>query len=65
MNEIDITKVKLLPVDHIALKDYDFAVGVEKKNKLLENTIIGIISVGLLVLTYYIIKDESNSDKQK
>ena len=62
---MDLLNLKLLPVDHIALKDYEYVVGVEKKNKLLENTIVGIITVGVLVLTYYIIKDESSRDKQK
>lgn len=61
---MDLLNLKLLPVDHIALKDYEYVVGVEKKNKLLENTIVGIITVGVLVLTYYIIKDESSRDKQ-
>lgn len=61
---MDLLNLKLLPVDHIALKDYEYVVGVEKKNKLLENTIVGIITVGVLVLTYYIIKNESSRDKQ-
>jgi hypothetical protein len=64
MKDMDLLNLKLLPVDHIALKDYEYVVGVEKKNKLLENTIVGIITVGVLVLTYYIIKDESSRDKQ-
>lgn len=64
MKDIDLTNVKLLPVDHIALKDYEFAVGVEKKNKLLEKTILGIIAAGVIVLIYFVIKDESERDKQ-
>ena len=64
MKEIDLTNVKLIPVDHIALKDYEFAVGVEKRNKLLEKSILGIIAAGVLVLIYYVIKDESDRDKQ-
>ena len=34
MKDIDLTNVKLIPVDHIALKDYEFAVGVEKKKQV-------------------------------
>jgi hypothetical protein len=64
MKDIDLTNVKLLPVDHIALKDYEFAVGVEKRNKLLEKTILGIIAAGVIVLIYFVIKDESERDKQ-
>lgn len=63
MKDIDLTNVKLLPVDHIALKDYEFAVGVEKRNKLLEKTIFGIIAAGVIVLIYFVIKDESERDK--
>lgn len=64
MIDIDLNNLKLLPADHIALKDYDFAVGVEKRNKQLEKAILGIITVGVLVLIYYVIKDESNREKQ-
>ena len=64
MKDIDLTNVKLLPVDHIALKDFEFAVGVEKRNKLLEKTILGIIAAGVTVLIYFVIKDESERDKK-
>jgi hypothetical protein len=64
MNEIDLTKVKLLPLDHIALKDYEFAVGVEKKNKMLEKTIFSVIAAGVVILIYFVIKDETDKHKQ-
>lgn len=64
MKDIDLTNVKLLPVDHIALKDFEFAVGLEKRNKLLEKTILGIIASGVIVLIYFVIKDESERDKK-
>lgn len=64
MKDIDLTNVKLLPVDHIALKDFEFAVGLEKRNKLLEKTILGIIAAGVIVLIYFVIKDESERDKK-
>ena len=63
MKEIDLTNVKLIPVDHIALKDYEFAVGLEKRNKLLEKTILGIFTAGVLLIIYFVIKDESDKDK--
>jgi hypothetical protein len=64
MIDIDLTNLKLLPADHIALKDYDFAVGVEKRNKQLEKAILGIITAGVIVLIYYVIKDETNRKEQ-
>ncbi len=64
MIDIDLNNLKLLPADHIALKDYDFAVGVEKRNKQLEKAILGIITAGVLILIYYVIKDETNRKEQ-
>lgn len=64
MIDIDLQNLKILPTDHIALKDYDYAVGVDKKNKILGNAILGIIAVGLTVLTYYIIKDAESRKKK-
>lgn len=64
MKGIDLTNLKLLPADHIALKDYEYAVGVEKRNKQLEKVIFGLITAGVLVLIYYVIRDESNREKQ-
>ncbi len=61
--EIDLTQLKLLPAEHIALKDYDYAVGLEKKNKVLEKAIFGVITAGVLVLIYYVIKDEESRKK--
>jgi hypothetical protein len=63
MMEIDLTQLKLLPAEHIALKDYDYAVGLEKKNKVLEKAIFGVITAGVLVLIYYVIKDEESRKK--
>jgi hypothetical protein len=65
MIDYDLNKIKILPADHIAFKDYDYAVGVEKKNKLLGNAILGIIAIGLTVLTYYIIKDADERNKKQ
>ena len=64
MKELDLSNLKLLPADHIALKDYEFAVGVEKRNKLLEKTILGIITAGVVILIYFVIKDETDKHKQ-
>ncbi len=61
--EIDLTELKLLPAEHLALKDYDYAVGLEKKNKVLEKVIFGVITAGVLVLIYYVIKDEESRKK--
>ena len=61
--DIDLTELKLLPAEHIALKDYDYAVGLEKKNKVLEKAIFGVITAGVLVLIYYVIKDEESRKK--
>lgn len=64
MLDYDLNKIKILPADHIALKDYDYVVGIDKKNKVLEKLILGVIASGVLVLIYYVIKD-ANSRKDK
>ena len=48
----------------IPFKDFDYAVGVEKKNKLLEKAIFGLITAGVLVLIYYVIKDAESRNKK-
>lgn len=63
MIDLDVTDLKLFPNEHINLMDYEYAVGLENKNKTLEKAILGLISAGLIVLIYYIIKDESNKEK--
>jgi hypothetical protein len=63
MIDYDLNKIKILPADHIALKDYDYAVGVDKKNKVLEKLIYAVITAGVITLIYYVIKDESNKKK--
>jgi hypothetical protein len=63
---IDVNKnpLRILLAEHIALKDFDYAVGVEKKNKILEKAIFGLITAGVLVLIYYVIKDAESRDKK-
>jgi len=63
MIDYDLNKIKILPADHIALKDYDYSVGVDKKNKVLEKLIYAVITAGVITLIYYVIKDESNKKK--
>lgn len=63
MIDIDLNNLKILPADHIALKDYDYVVGVDKKNKVLEKLIYAVITAGVITLIYYIFKDESNKKK--
>jgi hypothetical protein len=64
MMDIDLTELKLLPAEHIALKDYDYAVGLEKKNKLLGKAIFGLITAGVITLIYFVIID-ADSRKEK
>ena len=54
-----------MPADHIAFKDYDYVVGVDKKNKVLEKLILGAIATGALVLIYYVIKDAGTRESKK
>ena len=63
MIDIDLNNLKILPTDHIALKDFDYVVGVDKKNKVLEKIIFGVITAGVITLIYYVFKDESNKKK--
>ena len=58
--DIDLTELKLLPADHISLKDYDYTVGLEKKNKLLGKAIFVIITAGLITFIYFVVKDEES-----
>ena len=63
MIDVNRTPLRILSTDHIALKDYDYAVGVDKKNKVLEKLIYAVITAGVIALIYYVIKDESNKKK--
>jgi hypothetical protein len=65
MIDYDLNKIKILPANHIALKDYDYAVGVDKKNKVLEKIVFGLITAGVLVLIYYTIKDDEQRNKKQ
>ncbi|MCA6422648.1 MAG: hypothetical protein IM568_07515 [Flavobacterium sp.] len=56
MIDYDLNNIKILPANHIAFKDYDYVVGVDKKNKVFENVILGVIGAGTLVLIYYVVK---------
>jgi hypothetical protein len=56
MIDYDLNRIKILPANHIAFKDYDYVVGVDKKNKVFENVILGVIGAGTLVLIYYVVK---------
>ena len=64
---IDVNKnpIRILPEGHIAFKDFDYVVSVEKKNKVLEKAIFGIITVGVLVLIIYVIKDAESRNKKE
>lgn len=56
MIDYDLNRIKILPANHIAFKDYDYVVGVDKKNKVFENVILGVIGAGTLLLIYYVVK---------
>jgi hypothetical protein len=64
MIDVNRNPLRILPAEHIAFKDFDYAVGVEKKNKLLEKAIFGFITAGILVLIYYVIKDAESRNKK-
>lgn len=65
MIDYDLNKIKILPADHIALKDYDYAVSVDKKNKVLEKIVFGLITAGVLVIIFYTMKDAEERNKNK
>jgi hypothetical protein len=65
MIDIDLNPVKILPSDHIVLKHYDYAVGVEKKNKVYEKVIYAVIATGVLVLINYVVKTADARDNEK
>jgi len=56
MIDYDLNNIKILPANHIAFKDYDYVVGVDKTNKLIEKAIYAVIATGVVVLIYYVIK---------
>jgi hypothetical protein len=56
MIDYDLNKIKILPANHIAFKDYDYVVGVDKTNKVIEKVIYAVIATGVIVLIYYVIK---------
>ena len=65
MIDYDLNKIKILPADHIALKDYDYVVGVDKKNKVFEKVIFGLITAGVLTLIYFVIKTADTRHNEK
>ena len=65
MIDIDLNNLKILPADHIALKDFDYVVDVDKKNKAFEKVIFALITVGILTLIYYVIKEKDESNKKR
>jgi hypothetical protein len=66
MLDIDANNIKILPADHIALKDYDYAVSVAKQNQMFQKVMYGILVVGILALGYYVSKrTKEDLDKQK
>jgi len=65
MIDIDLNNLKILPTDHIAFKDYDYVVGVEKTNKVIEKIIFVAIATGLGVLIYYVIKTADTRHNEK
>jgi len=64
MVDIDLNQIKLLMPEHIDLKDYDYAVGVDKRNKVLEKLIFAVITAGVITLIYYVIKDANTREKK-
>jgi hypothetical protein len=65
MIDYDLNKIKILPANHIVLKDFDYAVGVDKKNKALEKIVFGLITAGVLMLTYHTIKNAEERNKEQ
>lgn len=64
---IDVNKypIQILPIGHIALKDYDYVVGVDKTNKMIEKVIYAVIATGVVVLIYYVIKTADARHNEK
>ena len=62
MIDVNRNPLRILPAGHIAFKDIDYVVDVEKTNKLLKKSIFGVIAVGVLI--FYVIKDAKSRDKK-
>lgn len=65
MIDYDLNKIKILPANHIAFKDYDYVVGVDKKNKVFEKVIFGLITAGVITLIYFVIKTADTRNNEK
>jgi hypothetical protein len=61
--DLDLTNMRILPSNHIALKNYEHAVAVDNENKQLKSILYGILFTGIVALIIYKIKDEN--DRQK
>lgn len=61
---IDITKVQLNPIPQPIVELQKQNVILQGKNKVLEKLIFAVITVGVITLIYYVIKDESNKKKK-
>ncbi len=65
MIDYDLNNIKILPANHIAFKDYDYVVGVDKTNKVIEKVIYAVIATGVVVLIYYVIKTAEARHNEK
>jgi hypothetical protein len=60
---LDITKVQLNPIPLPIAELQKQNVMLKGKNKVFEKVIFGLITAGVIILIYYVIKDESNKKK--
>lgn len=58
MIDTDLIDLKIIPANHLVLKDYNVIEGLEKKNKKLQQLIIVLLSVGIIIITYNIYKND-------
>lgn len=60
MIDIDVTGIRILPMNHIALQNYDGIMKLKKENTQLKTMIFTIAAIGLLVLTFTILTNEKS-----
>ena len=66
MIDYDITKVKILPENHLVLDEFDKVVGIQKENQKLKGliTLIVISAFVLTIFKYYNHEDDTKIIKK-
>lgn len=65
MIDTHLSKLKIIPESDLNLQNIKSGLELQRINKKLTTTVYIFIASGLLVLTYYVIKNEQNRNNEE